>query len=147
MSNGWQRSVIMLSSSAGFICRGKNVAYSPPQNSSPGSGSLRNPIEPIVPPSSSARGLNYRLRPAPATCLANFNWPVASPHARPDARAARCSVTLPRIKLGSLGQSLVDESLRFVGTNVVAFLYIFIDIYLFLFIFIYFFKEINLKCN
>lgn len=34
MSNGWQRSVIMLSSSARFICsRHKNVAYSPPQNS------------------------------------------------------------------------------------------------------------------
>lgn len=34
MSNGWQCSVIMLSSSARFICsRRKNVAYSPPQNS------------------------------------------------------------------------------------------------------------------
>lgn len=34
MSNGWQRSVIMLSSSARFICSWhKNVAYSPPQNS------------------------------------------------------------------------------------------------------------------
>lgn len=33
MSNGWQRSVIMLSSSARFICRGKNVVYSPLQNS------------------------------------------------------------------------------------------------------------------
>lgn len=56
MSNGWQRSVIMLSSSARFICRGKNVQSVSKFMAGHG---LRNPIEPIV----LAAPLRFKLSP------------------------------------------------------------------------------------